>query len=58
MLGRFIALYGEKFPDDYDIEIPETEALTRALYRQSGASGYLNRRSRRYQAEKALTAQS
>lgn len=58
MLGRFIALYGERFPTDYDIMIPEeSEALTRALFRQSGAAGYQNRRSRRYEATKSAQAQ-
>lgn len=43
-LGRFIATYGESFEDVFEVDIPEnSEPLNRALYRQSGADGYMNK---------------
>lgn len=52
-LGRFIATYGESFEEVFDVPIPdESEAMNRALFRQSGADGYKNKGWRKHMKDK------
>lgn len=56
-LGRFIAAWGERFEQVFDVAVPaESQALERALYRATGADGYMNRGLRKHYARKCAGA--